>query len=279
MNYTQAAERLYITQPAVTQHIQYLENLYGARLFIYDRKRLSITPEGKALCELVFEVDADVMRLRSLIQDNKLGRKRLHLGASGSIGEYVLPPLLQRLAESRTDTQVCMKVDTTQALLADLKRGILSFVFVEGLFDKTQFGVELFSREPFIGICSPKSPLVGREINFDAILAEKFILPEKKFSIREIFEQLLGERNLSIENLDVSMELGSMSAIKQLVAKNAGISFFYQAAVRQDLQNGALCKLDIAGFDIQREFNFVYLKGRSRKGAAWFEIFSRLGNK
>ena len=96
MNYTRAAEELRITQPAVTQHIQYLQRHYGVKLFSYHDKRLALTEAGEALHSAALTMEHDERELRQRLPLLEKGRQHLRLGATLTVGEYALPPHLAR---------------------------------------------------------------------------------------------------------------------------------------------------------------------------------------
>ena len=89
MSYTKAADRLHLTQPAVTQHVKYLEREFGAPLFHYASKSLSLTPEGELLRQYAVAVRADSEKLRELIGKKKKRNRKLVFGATLTIGEYL----------------------------------------------------------------------------------------------------------------------------------------------------------------------------------------------
>ena len=96
-NYTRAAEELNITQPAVTQHIQYLQSYYGVKLFSYQNKRLALTEEGELLRNAALCMLHDEEKLKRDVKDLRLGRRSIRFGATLTIGEYLLPERLAAL--------------------------------------------------------------------------------------------------------------------------------------------------------------------------------------
>ena len=153
-----------------------------------------------------------------------------------------------------------MLVENTETLINKLKAGEINFAILEGFFDKSKFGYQLFSKEMFIGICSPSSKLSQQKIKLEDLLASRLILRENGSGTREILEQILYTNNLSPKSFASNLEIGNLNAIKKLVAKNRGISFMYQAAAKKELANNNISALKIKDFNIKREFNFVYLK-------------------
>ena len=131
MNFTRAAQLLHITQPAVSQHIHALEQQYGARLFHYEGKQLSLTQAGQLLRQAATTMRHDARHLQDTIR--QLGvRRRMCFGATLTIGEYVMPGPLLRLLKQQPELELRMIMGNTAQLLELLDRGEIDFAIVEG---------------------------------------------------------------------------------------------------------------------------------------------------
>jgi len=153
-NYTKTAEYLHITQPAVTQHIKYLEDIYGGKLFNYKGKVLSLTQRGKLLYDFTSTMITDSLQIRDIVSSANDESIVLSFGATRTIGEYVMPKILQGLMEKMPNLHFAMPVENTQILLQMMRDGEISFAFLEGFFDKFHYDSLLFSTDDFIAICS-----------------------------------------------------------------------------------------------------------------------------
>ena len=276
-NYTKTAEKLHITQPTVSQHIKHLEEYYGVKLFNYSSKKLNLTAAGKKLYHYTERMSADSREIAKTIS-NKSSKQNIKFGATLSIGEFVMPDILNQAMEENPELNFDMLVENTATLLQKLKAGEINFAILEGFFDKTKFGYHLFSREKFIGICSADSKLSRKKIKLDELLDSKLILRESGSGTREIIEQILYTNNLNPKSFASSLEIGNLNAIKALVSQGKGISFMYQAAARRNLEADKISALKIKDFNIQREFNFVYLKDSvfAEEYRKYFELFINL---
>lgn len=146
MNYRRTAERLQMTQPGVTQHIHYLENYYGVKLFVYDGHQLLRTPEAELLKRHIDSTRAAEHDLRAgFAQTDML---HLRVGATKTIGEYVLVPTVRQFLK-KENHQIDLLVDNTETLLAMLERGELDFAIIEGVFDKEKYPHRLYKKESF----------------------------------------------------------------------------------------------------------------------------------
>lgn len=276
-NYTKTAGELHITQPAVSQHIKYLENYYGCKLFHYSGKILTLTTQGEKLKSFVMTMKANSGRIKELMgeEDNSYP---ITFGATLTIGEYVMGDIIKSLLKEHPDIRLTMEVDNTKELLEKLKDGQVDFVLLEGQFDKCKYSSMLFSREEFIAVCSSESPLVLREVELEELFNERLILREYGSGSRDIFEQVLYEYNLTIDSFKSVTEIANIKVIKELVRENLGITFIYREAVKDDLKKGILKEIKIKDFQVEREFNFVFLKEsiHFQEYKEWFNYLLKL---
>ncbi|MEG0077048.1 LysR family transcriptional regulator [Anaerorhabdus sp.] len=276
-NFTKTAEALNITQPAVSQHIKYLQEYYQTKLFFYEGKKLQLTSKGKVLLDFVSTIQADNTKLTELLQSHNSLEVQLNFGATLSIGEYIMPKPIQNLLLDNPTLHINMEVENTETLLSRLREGKLNFALIEGYFDKTKYASTLLMDAEFIGVCSPNSNLINTEFQFENLLDRRLILREKGSGSRDILEQILHEHNLTVENFSSVIEIGNINAIKQLINKDVGITFIYKAAVERALEDGRLSQINIVGLPVYRQFNFVYLKNsqHEKEYLAWFKLIKK----
>lgn len=276
-SYTKVAQELNITQPAVTQHIKYLEQLYGHKLFLYEARQLKLTEHGKLLQQFALTMCADSKKLRKILLAENPAVCPISFGATLTIGQYIMPKILSKLIAQFNNISISFCVDNTEILLQKLRDGKIDFAFIEGYFDKAQYGCEIFSKEVFVPICSKNYVLKNKPLTLIDLLSQRLILREKGSGTRDVFEHLLQNHNLSLNSFDKICSVGNISAIKHLVANDLGISFLYKAAIQKELESKELFVLNIEGLPIKCEFNFVYLKNSINKNEylKWFEFFKQ----
>lgn len=274
-NYTRTAEALHITQPAVTQHIQYLEQYYNQKLFFYEKKKLCLTKAGKALENFVITLNSDTHYFHKTLHTIDVETGPISFGATLTIGEYIMPTLLKKLALNHKLAETRMHVNNTEVLLSKLENAEIDFVFLEGFFDKSKYASALFSLETFTPIAAFSSPYSKGNFSLENLLDARLILREKGSGTRDILEQILKERNLSINSFTNIWEIGNMHCIKELVSENIGISFLYEIAIKKEIERQKLAIIPIEDFTIKREFNFVYLKNsvHEKEYLKWFQLF------
>ncbi len=269
MNYRKTAEKLHLSQPAVTQQIQYIERMYGCRLFSYEKRRLEKTDAAILLEKYARAARLHEHMLREKLTDQKIDT--LRVGATKTIGDYFLEDHICRFLRKK-ENALTLIVDNTEHLLRALEDNELDFAVIEGFFDKDSFNSILLRREPFVGICKKDHPFAGREVTIDELLQETIIHREDGSGTRAILEQELSGYNESLQRFQRHICISSFRLILNLVKKGFGISFVYDILADSD---AGLAKFSIQGESVVREFNIVYLKYADVQD----KVFSLLGDK
>lgn len=270
MNYRKTAQALNMTQPAVTQHIHGLEDYYSCKLFEYDRHVLRLTEKGEAL-----KIHAENLRYQEESFLRKLqsgGRHQLRIGATKTIGEYVIK---QQLADFLADESHGAEVfvDNTEMLLGMLKEGRLDFALIEGFFDGREFASRLFSRESFTGVCAAEHPFAGRRVSLAEALGETLIVREEGSGTRKILERVLEEHNLTVSSFKAVNCVNNFALICSLVEAGRGISFAYSAVSEH---SKALASFGIEGMTLEHSYCYVFLDNpQSRDAVELFDCYRR----
>lgn len=266
MSYRRTAEALHITQPAVTHHIHDLEERYGCRLFVYDRRTLRLTKQAELLRQYAQSVRYQESRLREQLRGGEA--RTLRIGATKTIGAYAIAGHLAAfLAEPQN--RVSVEVDNTERLLRAIQDGALDFALIEGFFERSRFASRLYRVEPFVGLCGGAHPFAGKTVPLERIWDEHILLREQGSGTRNILENLLAERSHSVSEFRRISTISSFELMTQLLQRTRAISFAYRA-VR--LHEAALAEFSVEGWDVAREFNYVYLDTPySAQCVKWFD--------
>lgn len=258
MNFTRAAEELNITQPAVSQHIHYLEELYKVKLFTYKGKRMQLTEQGEFLLNAATTMKHDDIYLREKLKEMKKKQKKLSLGATRTAGEFILPKHIAVYLEHYPDAMVKMTVANTEDLLEKMDAGEIDCALVEGFFDKSAYDSLMYSREKYIAVCG-KDYRFSKEIKtVEDLFDERLIIREPGSGSREILERYLESRNLSVKEFGRIVEISNIHAIKSLAEEGVGITFLYEAAVREELKRGSLREVQLEEFEQAHDMTFIW---------------------
>lgn len=258
MNYRITAEELNMTQPAVTQHIHYLEEEYKCKLFIYNRKKLEKTNQAILLEEYARSAYYNEIYLKRKIKsENKI---KINIGATKTIGEFVIGEKIKKLVKNEK-YDISLTIDNTENLIKLMELNKLDFILVEGIFNKDKYGYRLYKKDEFIGICSKTHKFNGKSIKFEELFEEDIIIREEGSGTRGIFEQFLSENSFSLEFFKKKITINNFNLIKELVSANCGISFVYNSVVNKNDDIGKFYFKN----KIEREFNYLYLKNTAAK--------------
>ena len=168
-----------------------------------------------------------------------------------------------------------MLTANTQELLKLLDQGELDFAIVEGYFDKQAYDSLVYCTQRYIPVCASEYPFSHPVCRLEDLLEERLLVREPGSGTRNVLERALEARNLGVRNFRRVTELGSLNLIKSLVCAGAGISFFYQPVVQQELEAGKLREIPLEDCSIYHDFTFLWRRG-SLFAADYREIFSLL---
>ena len=153
---SQAARLSFVSQPAVTRQINQLENFYGTLLFDRTGGRLKVTEAGKILYPYAKTIVNDFNRSKEAVQQ-ETGKynANLQVGATFTIGEYLLPSLLGRFKKQKPDIKVTLTIKNTPSILEDLTNDVIDLALVEGIVENNDLTVEKFADDELILVCAP----------------------------------------------------------------------------------------------------------------------------
>lgn len=272
---TKAARLGYVSQPAVTKQIRQLENSYGTSLFDRDEGKLRLSETGKLLYPYAKEILALNKASYEGIQEH-LGEieKTLHVGASLTIGEYLLPALIGRFKKQHPDIKFSLSIGNTPLMLEKLEENEIDIALVEGVFQNDRYKKQKFADDELILVTSSGHQWGKKnEINVNELPDEKMIWREKESGTRQIVEEALKEHGI-LDKIENAMELGSMQAIKSAVEADLGTGILPRLTVQKELEFEILREIPIQDFQLIRDFWMVQKQRRFKKEAeAYFETF------
>lgn len=257
-NYTRAAEQLHMTQPAVTQQIHFLEKQYGCALFRSEGRKLLLTPAGERLRTAMLTISDDEKQLQKEMQGILSGHSTLNIGATVTIGEFAMAAPLARYQAAHPETAIRMKIANTAELLKELEDGRIQLAAVEGYFDRRAYGCSIWKSERFICAASAQHHFRKKAKVLENLFGERLLIREAGSGTREILEKNLGEKNYGIGNFARRTEINSICTIMGMLRENGGISFLYETAAREDIENGRLAEIRLSDFSVQHDFCFLW---------------------
>lgn len=262
-SFTKAAEEMFITQPAVTKNIKELESELGIRLFNRVSNRITLTEAGMLLhnyTEQVLSLDKKFMFDLGVLKQKFSGD--LKLGASTTIGQYVLPPILAKFKKEQPNIELSLLNDNTQRIETALISKLLDLGVVEGNSKNAQLKYIPFIKDEIVAVAHSSQPLFEKdEISLEELKKTPLVLRELGSGSLEVIADKLKRRNIKIKDLNVIMHLGSTESIKTFLANSNSLGLISINAVSKEIANGEFKIIDIADFEIVRNFYFVHLHG------------------
>lgn len=273
MNFTRASEKLNITQPAVSQHIRFLEKHYNTKLFRYEGKKLRLTDAGEILKNASLTMMHDERSIQSEMLHTE-EESEIRFGATRTVGDALMAGILKKYLLRYPDARIHMEVGNTRELLKKLDEGEIDFALVEGFFKKSEYDFQKYSDENYIAVCSPDYDFQEIPDRIENLFQERLLLREEGSGTREVLERYLDSKNLGISDFGRVTEVGSLQAIKELTKAGCGITFLYEAAVAGELKRGELKRIPLQDFQISHEFAFIWRRG-SIYADRYRELFRR----
>lgn len=261
-SFSMAAQALHMTQPAVTMQVQSLEDYFGTKLFQRSTKKIELTEAGRTLLpfakrsiDLIKDTDIAMSKFTHMLEG------RLQLGASLTIGEYILPRLLGPFSKEYPSISVSLKVMNTTQILEEIFNHQLTFGLVEAPIHHPDVKTEIVLNDELMLIVPSDHPLADQaSITLDDVLLYPFILREQGSGTRQVMEEELRRVGYGTDRLKIVMELGSTGAIKSAVEAGLGITLLSPTAVRHETALGIFKVKSIEGLTFTRHFYSIYLQ-------------------
>lgn len=255
-NFTRAAEKLGISQPAVSIQIKQLERLLGFPLLEAAGRSVKLTELGTLIDEHAVRILKEVDALGdSALQIRGVDRGVLKVGADTTVGIYVMPPLLGAWHREHEQVEVDLRVGNHDAICQLLRNGEVDFAVVSTIPAIPDLDIQEFLPNRLVVIAPADHPLAKKRDLPTSILArEPILVREGGSSTSEAFELFCKSAGVTPR---VTMRLGSIGAIKQGVASGLGLGVVSERAIGNELALGAVVVLDVRGFPVELMWHIV----------------------
>ena len=266
-SFSQAAEELEVSQPAVSFQIRALEERLGHRLLDRSGRRVRLTEAGEVVyryARRMIGLEAELEREMGEIGTRVSGR--LVLGSSTGPGEVLLPRLLGAFHEAHPEVKVSLVVSDTQTVCERVLDDELELGVVGAARPQRGLVFEPFVRDELVAIVPPGHPLADRgSVTLEELAAEPMLIQQEGSGVRSVVESALRESGVRDRDLKVAMELGLQQSVKAAVLDGFGITVISRLAVERELADGSLVALALEGAGLERSFFAVRHAGRTPK--------------
>ncbi|MBS4214851.1 MULTISPECIES: LysR substrate-binding domain-containing protein [Neobacillus] len=253
-NFSKVAEKLHISQPAVSQHIKNLEKLYNVPLFIRS-KNISLTPAGETLVTYVEKILSLYDESFLATQEQQTSNNPIKVGTSLTIGTYFLPRIISQCKKQMIENVIQVKVGRTKEVIQRLLHDEIDVGLVVEEIKMNSLIEESFAEDEIVLILSPDHPWAqDDELGIKELLEANFIIME--IGSHKLAENTL--RQLGIEfTPSNSMEIGDTEAMKRTVENGLGVGILFYSAVKSEVQKGTLKVMRISGHKMVQKFYWV----------------------
>src|SRR6266550_6505046 len=259
--FTAGAQRVHVTQAAISMQIKQLETELGAKLFVRAPRRVILTEAGEQLLQrarhILSDHDAAVDEVAELAGAQ---RGRLRIGsASAVVTTDILPKLLKEVRKQHAGANISLVSGTSDALVHQLLNGELDLAFVSLPVEARGIHTERLSQDQLVAIASPRHRLAKQKtVSAFTLAGEKLILGERGGNTRRLIDQFFSQAGVS---LHVSMELSRQAAIRRMVEEDMGVGIVPLQSVSEPIAKGRLVRWWIEGAQINWEMGLAKLIG------------------
>lgn len=259
-NVTQAAKHLHISQPSVSIQIQNLEQEYNVTLLERTNRGVLLTECGEIFYQYISQVIQAMREAQEVMLEHEAKQHRnVHVGATLTIGEYVVPFIADAMYHEHPQINLNVKVANTANMAEEVLDKQLHLALIEGpVPTNPDLIIENFWHDELVivvGIDHPWSKLLSVSLN--ELKDERFIIREQGSGTRKVMENALQEGGVDAAELNITMELNSTRAIKQSVMSGLGVTIISALTVQRECRQKQLSMLRLEGCQLQRPLNIL----------------------
>jgi len=277
-SFSQAADRLGVTQPAVSLQVRTLEKRLGTQLLDRSGRRVEPTEAGWRLyrgAQRMLTLESQLVADVAATGEGDLAGDLL-LGASTGPAAVAVPVALAEFQRQNPDVRVFLTVSDTHSIVERVAARELELGIVGAARRHRGVRFEAFFADQVILICPTDHPFANRTVTLEELRGERLILMQEGAGVRQIVEDALRRQGVRLRDLDVRLELGLQESVRRAVEAGYGVTFISRTAVEADLAAGRLAEARVEGLDATREISLASGTGRARTRVAdAFVTFAR----
>ncbi|MEK7271946.1 MAG: selenium metabolism-associated LysR family transcriptional regulator [Nitrospirota bacterium] len=263
-SFSKASEIIRLTQPAVSLQIQALEEIYGTKLFNRSGCIITLTPAGEVLYKYAKEINT-----LYTAAEKELGaftgqvKGVVTIGASSTIGNYVLPAVIAEFRKKYPKVAVHLVTANTKTIVDYLNAGGIDIALVEGEVKKQKLIVEKLIPDEMVLIMHPLHPWARKSnVSIFDVAKEPFIFREEGSGTRQMIEKYLIKHGISPQSIKIVFIMGSTESIKSAVEEGLGVSIVSKWAAKKEIRYGTLKTASLKEDRFMRDFSLLYRKAK-----------------
>lgn len=267
LNFTKAANELNITQPAVTKHIKEIELNLNIKLFERNGTKIKLTKAGEILLKYTEEIFSVYQKMEfeiGQLQEKQKGI--LRLGASTTIAQYVLPPILAEFRKRFPEIQLSLVIQNSERIEGLLANHKIDFGLIEAQIKNRTFHYFPFMKDEIVLVSRQNHSISTKNnIKLDDLKNIPLVFREPGSGTLETIDLALKSKNIKLNELNIEIQLGSTESIKSYVLHSDALAFLSIQSILQELKNQTLTIIDVKNLVIERNFNFIIPEGDQSK--------------
>ncbi len=256
---TAAGKKLHIAQPSVSLAISELEDYYGIKLFDRISNKLQITEAGKYFLQYASHIVGLFDDMEKEVKNmDKIGIIRV--GASVTIGSYLLPKYITEFKKKHENMDVRVKINNTDRIQQYVLSNQVDIGLIEGKVNNADIITKAFRVDELVEICAKKHPFAGRDdVNVDELKSQSLILRESGSAVRDVID-----RNMSLHGLEMepAWESTSTEGIIRAVKAGLGVSALPELIVKDWIKKGAVSRFKVKGIELKRKFSLIHHRNK-----------------
>ena len=282
-SFTQASKILFISQPSISKQVKILENRLGILLINRENNKISLTEAGQVFLQYSERILALCEESCRALNDLKNGdRGNLIIGASQTIGTYLLPRILAMFAQAYPQIDLKVQVDSTRMIAKNVVDREVDIAIIGGDIPielKKNLKVEKFVEDELALIIPMSHPFAIEKkklINKDDLYHLNFITLNSNSTIRKFIDDILIQNNIETKQFNIIMQLNSIEAIKTAVSLGLGVAFVSSSAIEKEIKLKTIDIVKIDNIKITRTLSIITNR-ECYKSKAFEFFYTQLG--
>ncbi len=262
LSFTKAANELFVTQPAITKHVKELESEFSIKLFDRVGNKVVLTPAGATLFSYTEQIAAlhnEIKFELSQLKGNVEGT--LRIGASTTIAQYVIPPVLAKFYHQFPEIKLSLINGNTEYIEQRLLKNEIDIGIVEGKPTNQDIRYAPFLNDELLAFTSAQNSIISETVSKEEFLSLPFVLRERGSGTLEIIEKRLQNHSITAKQMNVLMFLGSTEAIKSFIKTGNGVGIVSRFAIEPELDAGVFRVINCGNIKFLRQFYFISPQG------------------
>ncbi|WP_338472231.1 LysR family transcriptional regulator [Niallia sp. XMNu-256] len=256
-NFTKTAEILNMSQPNVSLHIKNLEKEFQTTLIERSPKFIKITPTGDLLYDRAKQIITIYEQTKQeILEHHQIIKGELNIGASFTIGEYILPAILIKLQTDFPELEIHVVIGNTEEIVGLVRLLEVDIGLIEGQTNVKDISVKAFMNDELFIVASPEHPLAQKDkVMISDLQNQIWITREDGSGTREYFNHVISANGLKLKSL---LSISSNQGIKETLMNGYGLSLLSESVIRRDIRHGNLTTIPVKDLSFSRTLSFVY---------------------